>query len=209
MVKAILFDFWGTLVENGTWSPLKQLKDILRIGLPFSEYITRVEKAMMTSKFVGLKDAFEAVCQEFKINPSEEQVEQLIGLWNKSWMLAKPYLDTEKELLKLAGNYKIILVSNTDCFSVPRVLTKFKMEKLFFKMYLSFEHNLLKGEDLLQKILDENNLQVEDCVFVGDSIESDIEAAKSVGMKAILIDRRDRREFETKIKNLGELEKFL
>ncbi len=209
MVKAILFDFWGTLVENGTWSPLKQLKEILHIGLPFSEYITRVEKAMMTSKFVGLKDAFEAVCQEFKINPSEEQVEQLIGLWNKSWMLAKPYLDTEKELQKLAGNYQLILVSNTDCFSAPRVLTKFKMEKLFSKIYLSFEHNLLKGEDLLQKILDENNLQVEDCVFVGDSIESDVEAAKSVGMRAILIDRRDRREFEPKIKNLSELEKFL
>ena len=40
MVKAILFDFWGTLVENGVRSPVKQVKWILMLkDMDFSEYI--------------------------------------------------------------------------------------------------------------------------------------------------------------------------
>ena len=67
MVKAILFDFWGTLVENGVHSPIKQVKNILNIRLPFSEYVIRMEKAMMTQEFSSLKDAFIAVGKEFNI----------------------------------------------------------------------------------------------------------------------------------------------
>ena len=29
MTKAIIFDLWGTLVENGVHSPIKQVKNIL------------------------------------------------------------------------------------------------------------------------------------------------------------------------------------
>ena len=51
MVKAIIFDFWGTLVENGVWSPIKQVKQILDIDVPFSEYVVRMEKAMIPALF--------------------------------------------------------------------------------------------------------------------------------------------------------------
>lgn len=209
MTKAILFDFWGTLVENGTRSPIKQVQDILKIELPFSEYVVRLEKAMMTSSFVDLKEAFTAAAKEFDITPSPEQMDQLIGLWNKSWMLAQPYGEVEKMLPLLAEKYQLILVSNTDAFSLTRVLDKFKMEGYFSKKYLSYEEGLLKGKELLEKIMKENNLSVEDCVLVGDSLDSDIGAAKSAGMKVILMDRRERRQFQPKIKSLREVEKFL
>ena len=75
MVKAILFDFWGTLVENGVWSPIKQVKRIINIHTPFSEYVVRMEKAMMTQKFSSLKDAFESVCKEFGVECGKEQIE--------------------------------------------------------------------------------------------------------------------------------------
>ena len=67
MVKAILFDFWGTLVSNGVWSPIKQVKQKLDINMPFSEYVVRMERAMMTEKFPSLKKAFENVFLEFSI----------------------------------------------------------------------------------------------------------------------------------------------
>ena len=67
MVKAILFDFWGTLVEQGVWSPVKQVKNILQIDLSFSEYITRMESAFMTQTFSSLKEAFENICHEFNL----------------------------------------------------------------------------------------------------------------------------------------------
>ena len=52
-------------------------------------------------------------------------------------------------------------------------------------------------------------IKEKDAIMVGDSVESDIAGAKNAGIKAVLIDRRDRREFEDKILSLKELDKFL
>lgn len=210
MVKAIIFDFWGTLVENGVWSPIKQVKQILAIDTPFSEYVVRMEKAMMTSTFPSLKDAFEKVCKEFEVPCTEAKMEQLIGVWNRSWMLAKPYEEVKEELEKLQKRYLLILVSNTDCFSINQVLDKFQLRAYFGQIFLSYQMGTIKTEeDFLKKILKEIKLKAEDCVMVGDSILSDAEAAKNAGIKAILIDRKDRQEFEPKIRNLKELPALL
>lgn len=210
MTKAILFDFWGTLAETGIGSPTKQVKEILNIKMPFSEYVTLMEKAMMTSKFDSLKDAFRNVCKEFKIDSDEEKLEELIGMWNKSWMLAKPYEEVVEALEKLKKNYKLILISNTDCFSTDQVLNKFGLRSLFDAIFLSYDIHLIKTDrNFFKHILRVMDLNAEDCLVVGDSIQSDIMAAKKVGLRAVLIDRKNTRNFHLKIENLKELELFL
>ena len=54
-------------------------------------------------------------------------------------------------------------------------------------------------------------LQVEpkDCLLIGDSMQSDIEPAQRVGIKAILIDRKNKREVEEKITNLRQIKEYL
>lgn len=206
MVKVILFDFWGTLVENGIHSPIKQVKDILAIDLPFSEYVVRMERAMMTQKFDSLTNAFEAVCKEFQIEPTSEKIEELVGMWNKSWMLSRPYDEVEQALAQLQSKYRLILISNTDCFSLPRALEKFKLAPYFEKMYLSFEQGILKNDiNFLNRVIDELQIPKEDCLVVGDSMESDIVAAQNAGIKAMLVDRRNRRDFNPKVCHLREL----
>lgn len=210
MIKAILFDFWGTLVENGVRSPIKQVKHLLNIDVPFSEYVVRMERAMMTSRHATLKDAFSNVCKEFSKECSEDLLEQLIGMWNKSWMLAEPYQEVEEVLKDLKEKYTFILISNTDSFSIDNVLDKFSLSGHFQKIFLSYEMGILKGEkNFLQQVLTETGLRIEDCVLVGDSIQSDMMAAKRLGMKAILIDRRNSRDFQPKVKNLKELKEVL
>jgi len=44
---------------------------------------------------------------------------------------------------------------------------------------------------------------------VGDSIQSDMMAAKRLEIKGVLVDRRNSRDFDIKIKNLNELEGHL
>lgn len=210
MIKAIIFDFWGTLVENGVWSPIKQVKDILGLRMPFSEYVVRMEKAMMTKEFPTLKETFEAVCDEFAVEPSEERLERLIGMWNKSWMLAKPYDEVAEELQRLKGKYKLILVSNTDSFSVNKVIEKFRLKELFDEIFFSYQVGLIKtDQEFFSGVLEKTNLDPESCMVVGDSIQSDMKAAENAGIKGILIDRKDKREFQPKIKNLKELDAFL
>lgn len=210
MTKAILFDFWGTLVENGVWSPIKQVKNILNIDLPFSEYVVRMEKAMMAQEFPELRDAFISICREFNIELTEEKLEELIGLWNKNWMLAQPYPETETTLKKLRKKYQIILISNTDCFSISQVLEKFGLNPLFDQIFPSYQLGALKTDKIfLKTVLAKLNLMPKDCLLVGDSIQSDIIPAKRAGLNAVLIDRKNTREFHPKIKNLKDLEKIL
>jgi len=210
MIKAILFDFWGTLAEQGIWSPIKQIKNLLKIDLPFSEYVVRMERAMMTQKFSSLTEAFQSLCQEFQIEPTEEILEQLIGLWNKSWMLAQPYAETVTTLQKLKERYQIVLISNTDPFSLPQVLEKFQLQSLFHHIFASYQLQAIKTDKIfLVSVLKQLNLQPADCLLVGDSLQSDIIPAKRAGLKAVLIDRKNTRDFHPKIKNLQDLEKVL
>ena len=207
MIKAILFDFWGTLVEQGVRSPTQQVKNALQIDLPFSEYIVRMEKAMMTEQFGTLREAFLAVFDEFNVEPREDILEELIGMWNKSWMLSRPYPEVEAVLKRLQKKYQIILISNTDRFSVEKVLEKFSLENYFHKMYLSYQMHQLKTDDhFFQTILNELDLAPEECLVIGDSIQSDVLAANKFGLKAILLDRRSTREFSPKIATLTQLE---
>ena len=210
MTKAIIFDFWGTLVENGVWSPTKQVQNILNIRLPFSEYVVRMEKAMMTSSFESLNEAFRAVCTEFTLEPKDPLIDQLVGMWNKNWMLAKPYPEAEETLRELRSQYKIYLVTNSDSFGVKKVLEKYEMASWFDGLFLSCDIQMLKTDkNFLQLVLSEADLLPEDCVFVGDSIQSDMTAAERVGIKGILIDRSGTRDFEVKITSLSELKQVL
>ena len=90
----------------------------------------------MTSKFFELKDAFLAVANEFKVRMTPHQLELLIGMWNKSWMLAQPYKEVKEVLEKLKKEHTLVLVSNTDCFSEIRVLEKFGLLKYFDKTFI-------------------------------------------------------------------------
>jgi HAD superfamily hydrolase (TIGR01549 family) len=206
MVKVILFDFWGTLVENGVWSPIKQVKNILGIKIPFSKYVTRMESAMMTQPFSSLKEAFEAVCGEFKLLPDERKIESLIGMWNKSWMLAKPYEEVKEVLTKLKENHKLVLISNGDSIALPKVLEKFELDKYFDEKFFSFEVGLIKTDKkFLELVLNKLEVTADDCLLVGDSIQSDMVAAEKAWIKAVLVDRRNTRNYRNKIKNLREI----
>ena len=75
---------------------------------------------------------------------------------------------------------------------------------------MSCEVGLIKNDaNFLKKVLKETKLAAEDCVLVGDSILSDMEAAKEAGIKSALLDRKQRQHFHPKIRNLKELQSIL
>ncbi len=212
MIKTIIFDFWGTLVENGTYSPVRQVRNILNLrDMLFSEYIIKLERAMMLRKFADLKEAFENVCKEFAISPPPYKLNTLIGMWNKNWLLAKPYPETIQLLGELKKNYKLVLISNTDNFSVEPVLKKFDLEKYFDLILLSYKTGILKTDkQMFEQALKNFGIKPEEVIMVGDSIESDIKPAEEFGIKAVLVDRRNRRQdFPNRILKLDEIKSFL
>jgi FMN phosphatase YigB (HAD superfamily) len=210
MTKTIIFDMWGTIIENGVFpSPVRQIKNMLRINMQFSEYIVQFEDIFMLREFENLTEAFNEVCKSFSINPPPFVLDRCIGLWNKNSILAKPFPETFEVLGKLKGN-KLILVSNTDQFSSEQVIKKFELEKYFAEVILSYKYGKLKtNPDFFETLVSDLNLEKEDVLVIGDSIESDMQPAERAGLKCVLVDRREKREYPNKIKNLNEIDAFL
>jgi len=212
MVKAIIFDLWGTIVETGVNpSPSKQVKYFLRVNASFSDFILTFEHSFMTQEFESLKAGFENVVTDFNLRLPEFVYEKLVGMWNKNTILSKMYPETEEVLADLRkSGYKIFLLANIDKFSYDQVKEKFKLEEIFDKVYPSFQTGLLKlNPESFKKILAENNLEAEDVVMVGDSVDSDIKAAEKAGITGLLLDRNNKREYENKIISLDHLKEQL
>jgi len=210
MTKAVVFDFWGTLVENGVYSPVKQVKWIAGIQCSFSDYIITFEESFMLKEFDNLSEAFEEVLDKFGIEPTQDKLDKLIGMWNKNRLLAKPFGDTIRALETFKKKYKIALLSNTDCFSVKPILEKYDLRKYFDEVFLSYQTGMLKtNPKIFELIANKLGVTKKDIVMVGDSLDSDIKGAESAGVRAVLLDRKGKRQYKEKIQNLYELEKIL
>lgn len=213
MTKLLIFDFWGTLIENGVRpSPSKQIRYFLRVRMPFSEFITTFEHTFMTKKFDSLKEGFEEVTEAFNVRVPDFVYDKMVGMWNKFSILSKPFEDTLEALEQLKKEYKIVLLSNTDNFSLRQVMDKFDLEKYFDKIYLSCETGLLKSNtDSFKQVLKDMKMKEEDALMIGDSPQSDLKGAEAANVPAVLIDRRGWCEDPNipKIGSLLELKEFI
>lgn len=210
MVKAVFFDFWGTLVENGTYSPLKQSYNILRVRMPFGEFVEKFEQSVMTKKFADQTAAFTEACLVFGVPTYPIVIEKLIGVWNKNRLLAKLYPDT-LEALKLLKEKKIKLavVSNAPQNNVEQVIERFDIKDYFDGVFISANEGVLKTDGLFDTALKKLKIKKADALAVGDTIETDIKGAEDAGISAYLIDRKGKREFAKKITDLNEIIKLV
>ena len=210
MVKGVLFDFWGTLVENGTYSPLKQSFAILRLRMPFGEFAEQFERVLMTKHYEDQATAFTEVCNAFNVRPIPIVIEKLIGVWNKNRLLAKVYPETIDTLKALkAKKIKLAIVSNAPHGNVEEAIEKFGMKDLFDAVIVSHEEGKLKTEGLFDIALKKLKIKKDSAIVVGDSLETDIKGADAAGIKGYLIDRRGKREYVNKIASLTDVLKIV
>ena len=206
-MKAIIFDFWGTLVEHGVKpSPIKQVKQLIAPRMGFTSFVVLFEQSLMTKPYNDLYEGFRVVLENFGKKPRRELLDKLIAIWNKNKLLAKPFPETINVLKELKKDYALGLMANTDSLSVPTIIEKYGIDKLMDSIAYSYKEGSLKSSGvLINKLMRELGVEKHELVVVGDSLQSDIEPAKKLGIKAILIDRNNSRKYEQKITNLEEL----
>lgn len=100
--------------------------------------------------------------------------------------------DAVSVLRALKEKYKLGLVSN---FGIPecgrKLLDNFGLRRFFDIVIISAEVNQRKpNPEIFKKALHDLNVNASDAVFVGDMPELDVKGPKTVGIKAILIERK-------------------
>ena len=101
-------------------------------------------------------------------------------------------------LEKLHGKYKLGIVSN---FAIPEcVLKLLKRDSLagfFTVVIVSGAVNKRKpNPEIFQRALEKLHVDAENVVFVGDTVDADIQGPQRMGMKTIYIERRVQKEIE-------------
>ena len=120
--------------------------------------------------------------------------------------------NAEAMLRSLRGKYKLGIISN---FAIPecvyKLLKNHGLDKLFDVIVISGAVNKRKpSPEIFKSTLKALGVSASETVFVGDTVDADIEGAKAVGMKAVYIERRIQKEAENvhpdkTIKSLNEL----
>ncbi len=124
------------------------------------------------------------------------------------------YLDKDAEALlrELHGKYKLGIISN---FAIPECVDKLLkahgLVSLLDAVVVSGAVNKRKpSPEIFKRTLQALGVDASETVFVGDTLDADVEGAKAVGMKSVYVQRRVEKDVENVhpdivIKNLSEL----
>lgn len=234
----VVFDFDGTLVDSYTFRRLVhfQVSKILvsyerEQGLDadievMAAILSDVEKEM-TAKMAYDREIWfsEAVKRDRKQSlkvPKNVLVEAVRSYWNSVIKLSFTYPGAVDTLVSLKKkNARLGLVSDTDGLEgmKRRRLELSGIEKFFDAIVVSGEDTKEVKPDKAPfiRVCDLLNVSPDNCVYIGDNPNVDVNGAKQVGMKTILIinpntgfgTTKNGADYILKRENFGELESLI
>ena len=190
MIKAILFDFDGTLL-NRDLSLMSFINDQYE---RFSNCIHHIPKQLYIDRFIELdnhgytwKDqVYRQLVDEFKIQ--NVSADELLNDYIKNFhhhCIAFPNLFKMLHLLK-SQKYKLGIITNGKCQFQMDNIVALGLDKVMDTILISEWENIKKpNPEIFHRALQKLEVNAFESVYVGDHLENDIKAAKNVGMIAI------------------------
>lgn len=212
MIKALIFDCWGTLFTN-TQKPHPFITFADKIGYDINDrlFLKSFEQHIMTDAG-SLAEHTTSLLIDLNINPQSTVVDELVAVLLSSLPTQVAYDDTAEVLNKLKVDYQLILLSNTFQDGFENLRTNYPIDNWFESQYLSYREHMIKPNvALYDKILADTQLHKDEVLMIGDNYDDDVVAANDTGIQAILLDRRDRypHVLNDKILSLYELPAML
>ena len=193
-MKTVVFDLDGTILDT-----LQDLKNAVNHGLNFynlpEKDLEFVRKAIGNGTTVLIQR-----CTPSSLNDNER-----LAVFNefKAYYLAhyadytKPYPGIKELLEKLHNKVRLAVVSNKDNDLTNKIIKK-EFGNLFDIIQGSYlDHPKKPDPYLINKIIKENNINKEECLYVGDT-NVDKESATNAGLPYLLVNYgyRTRKELE-------------
>ena len=206
MIKAVIFDFIGTLatVKDYSYSNSeKKLYDCLQNAgfimdyKSFADTYKAAHEKYRTIRFQQLVEVTNAVwvsealnLLNYKTTPHDEKICTAINMFFEDYIQSlRRRKNAKKVLEKLKPHFALGLVSNFTYAPVIHAgLRKLKMTECFNGVVVSQDFGWRKpSQNVFQEILRRLKVDGEEAVYVGDSPEEDIKGAHKAGMETIFI----------------------
>ncbi len=205
-VKAVLFDYIGTLVNCRDYTmeaSRERLYNSLRAeGFDCGKdeflkaYITAHEKYRKI-RYEQLREVTnavwvaEALCNVgFKVTADDSHVKAALNVFFQDFINTLELREGAKKLLKQTKQqYKVGLISNfTYAPVIYKSLRKLKISGYFDAVVVSQQNGWRKpSSKIFQDTLNRLQVSAEEAVFIGDSPSEDIKGAELMGMRTIFI----------------------
>lgn len=195
MIKNVVFDFYGTLVDictnedkEGFFESIEYFfKDVKDLHGKFEEiYKKKCKEKSRKKEEIELLDVFKEI---FEVDDRKAyEIAWTFRLRSLEYLDLYPGVEDFIIKLKLEG-YKVFLLSNAQkCFTFFE-LKKLGIDKYFDKIYLSSDYGVKKpNPKFFNALLKENNLNPLETIMIGNDANTDIKGAYNVGMKAIYME---------------------
>lgn len=199
-VKAVIFDLYDTLVYiSDRTDPYKRLFKELDFKTPSKK--RKARRTALTEDFSSLSELVE------KIQPNSgidiKSYEEDIATEVNSVTVFPETMSVLGELQE--RNYLVGLVSNVSSFH-KKSFFNLGLDKYFDKVFFSCEIGLRKPDKkIYQKMIYEFGIELSQALMVGDRLDLDVYPPRSIGMKALHIDRNNEGYDEPDILSLEEI----
>jgi len=233
MLKAVMFDYGGTLVTSigddimplvseGAKLAHTYLQTTIENTPPFPAFFTAAAQAIQAAyvRFAATANEMDAVevirdvLKNLGLPVSDEQFRKFAREWQKPFTAKTNLNEGAKECLdalKKTG-LKLAVISNNiwpQSF-LEEELTRLGVMEYFDYIVTSSRHGMKKPHaPIFEDALAALGVAAEETAFVGDSIKEDVAGASMLGIKTVLLDwKREEMpgvEPDAKIKSLSEL----
>jgi 2-haloacid dehalogenase len=196
--EVISFDCYGTLIdwESGILTALKTILSNHDINIgdqQILELFAQSESLQEAGEYLKYRELLKKIVQDFGeklgFEPSEEELNSLA----ESIQYWEPFPDTVRALNALKKRYKLTIISNIDDDLFAYTANKLEVEFdwiITAEQVKSYKPSLQNFEFAIQQI----GIAPDKLLHVAQSVYHDIVPAKTIGVTAVWVNRRQGKE---------------
>ena len=114
-------------------------------------------------------------------------VANLFRVKSRSYLKLYPHTLSTLQQLKQTGHGVYLLSNAQRIFTMPEI-EQLELQSCFDRMYISSDEEIMKPDSaFLMKLLSEQQLKAEECVYVGNELRTDAAVAMGCGMNSIIL----------------------
>ncbi len=191
--KAIIFDLYGTLVENFSSHAYDQVQEQMAktLDIPYPKF-RQVMLETINDKSSGgyhaVEDNILEICRRLSVKVNTTQIEQVVTLhyeFSESTLVIEPKVLAALNTLKSDG---LLLGLITNCRPpIPSAFSRSSLAQYIDVPVFSCEERIRKPARRIYQIACERlKVQPQECLYVGDGSGEELTGASAVGMLPIL-----------------------